>query len=51
MRSEVDGINPVIRGVHLLENAFDLTVKINHALDEIKTKEEVWDEIKKKEEV
>lgn len=42
MQSEVDEINPVTQRMHLLETAFNLTVKINHALDEIKIKEEAW---------
>lgn len=37
-QSEVDEINPVTQWMHLLESAFNLTGKINLALDEIKQK-------------
>lgn len=39
MLSEVDEINPVTQGMHLLETAFTLTGKINTASDEMKEKQ------------
>lgn len=40
MQSEVDEINPVTQEMYLLKAGFNLTVRINHAWIEIKTKQE-----------